>query len=163
MIINYDDVNFINFKDYKIDHNKNVKLLCLLEKVYIDSLQKDLFFTVKGGMGFLLIFNKLYRTVEDLDFAIIRSDLSRWEQYLKSIGFFLNVQMGLLYRYYNSNEDAFIDLILDSKVTAFMKTKEIYNGKLYYDISLKFFDEKYFYNRKKDYDDLDFYKNYINN
>jgi hypothetical protein len=169
MIINYNNLEIIPFKNYEINHNQNINNLILLEKIWTDTQKLNLPFIVTGSIGFILKYNKIYRTIGDIDLLINLENLNDWKLYfIKNLNFSEKwirelAQLENLYgihRYESlKDKNLSVDLIIDHNIKNY-ETICIGNYKLNYTLP-KYSNAKYFFNRSEDYDDLDFFNKFI--
>jgi hypothetical protein len=78
MLIDISKIKKINFKDYKIDDNHHIQIFNTLEEICKLSLNKNLNFILTGGLGFLFATNKIFRTIQDVDFVVSKKDCIKW-------------------------------------------------------------------------------------
>jgi hypothetical protein len=84
MIIDYDKIEKIPYLNSEINHEFNLRSIRAFEKLYFKALDEKIDFILTGGMGSLLYFKKIYRTLNDIDFLINIKDLNKWFKVFKN-------------------------------------------------------------------------------
>jgi hypothetical protein len=83
MIIDYDKVNKINFRESELNDKVNLDLVKCFEKLHFKALESKLDYIITGGLSSLIYYNKIYRTLEDIDLLIDSKDILKWFEIFK--------------------------------------------------------------------------------
>jgi len=67
MIINYDSIEKIKFKDYELNDNNNIEIINKVNEFAKICFSKNVYFILTGSIAMLLNFNKIYRDIKDID------------------------------------------------------------------------------------------------
>lgn len=67
MIIDYDSIEKVKFKDYKLDNINNIKIFNQLNEFAKECFNRNKYFTLTGSFAMILNFNKIYRDIKDID------------------------------------------------------------------------------------------------
>lgn len=179
----YSSLEKIPFLDYEIDDTHNLDILSEFKFILTLAKEHNLQIGVTGSISCLFYTNKIYRSINDLDFIVEYKDIKKWLLLLKERYNYFK----WLYDEKHSNENIqkkffkkeHLQLTLENKLNKNLKIEFfVQNFKLYtqclkflerrfnefnisYHIPLKFIKKEYFYNRQKDYDDISFYEKYF--
>jgi hypothetical protein len=66
----YKNCEKINFHDFKIDHERNKRILNKLSEIIVDFNKLNETIIVTGGVALFLKYNKIYRSFKDIDLLI---------------------------------------------------------------------------------------------
>jgi len=180
----YNKIEKINHKNYTINHEFNILLLQELECISNFTKKENLYFSIIGTLGCIFHTNKIYRTLNDIDILIEKTDFKKWLDYLsknynfkytstnllfKSVSQFIQEQVsknGGIPFVKRSNtkiqlELFFVDNFNIHKDKFFNKVIE--KSYIKYRIPYKYrpFEKVHFYDRQKDNDDIQFYSQYL--
>ena len=67
MIINYDSIEKIKFKNYELNDNYNIELINQFQEFAETCFKKNKYFIITGSIAMLMNFNKIYRDLKDID------------------------------------------------------------------------------------------------
>lgn len=174
----YKNVEKIKYLNYEIDDSWNLFILSKFQHFLDLSLKYKLNLSVTGTIACIFHTNKLFRTIGDIDLILDYQDFQNWieifnqENYkllcynvnpekfdmIKFIKDSINQKKPLTLKNYDNNST--VDLIFDKSVEDKFFFKTINNYKIIYRLAYKYRNiknNKYLYNRKKDFDDIDFY------
>jgi hypothetical protein len=177
----FNNITKTKYKDYEIDDTKTSSIFNELFEICDFFEHCKLEYTITGSCATILHTNTIYRTIGDIDIIIDLINLEKCIKALSKKGYnllsigknpILSFKINLTYNhpivFYNSQKQIKLEILVvynNHEWYVHKKTlcKKINNKKYYYSLPLKFKKlEKFFYNRVRDFDDLDFYLPLIN-
>jgi hypothetical protein len=175
----YKNIEKIKYLDYEIDDNFNLLILNKF-KYFLDlSLEYKLNLSVLGTIACIFHTNKLYRTIGDIDLILDYQDLKKWMKIFNQENYqlsyygnplefnakkimkdLINAEKPQFTLKKNISDNINIDAIFPRTFKEKYFFKKIGNYKISYRLPKKYIDisnSEFFYNRKKDFDDINFY------
>jgi len=178
MIIDYSKIKKVANIHYQIIDEENIKVLKSFEKIYNAATNKKLKFMVAGSIGLMLVNKAIYRNMRDIDLVIKFKELDRWLEIMRD-GYIVDSKNPLKdpdedWRQFITQERqrfSFkdlefgnnIELITNMDIEKNSTTIEINGNKIGICNPYATFDAKKEFLRRKDYDDMEFYRDCIKN
>lgn len=97
MIIDYNSIEKIQFKDYQINNAHNIEIINQLQEFAEKCFENNVYFVLNGSMGMKFNFNKMYRDIKDIDLLFKYKEFDRIYdiiEILNNLGF--NLEEGLI-------------------------------------------------------------------
>lgn len=182
MIIDYENVEKINFFSKEINDEVNLRILKAFEKFYYKAIDYNLNFLITGGIGSLIIYNKIYRTLVDVDILINTNELKKWLELFKNEYNFcfedryIKYPQGRLFHFLNKKIDSLVFFDTEYEVKIEVMNSELSNSLDYYKVykdnlilnvkcpEITYELKKNFpSHRDKDAEDWDFFEKYLSN
>jgi hypothetical protein len=167
MFINYNDFEVVQYKDYIIDHDQNIKLLETLCEFIGATKDSNLNYYLTGSISLAIISKKVYRTWGDIDVIVDKDSIYKWIALLpKKKWHYYDFNKDIT-RVFYSKYNNYVELNIREN-SLYLYDKKYLNIQEYYGIRVgnprpMFFWKKNVRKNKKahDADDENFYKQYL--
>jgi hypothetical protein len=167
MIINYEDLTKVKFKNYIIDDQFNKKLFDTLNQFLMIAKDSNLNYFLTGSVLLAIKSRKIYRTLQDIDIIVDPNDHAHWLNIFNyESWFFRFLNSGSRIKVFNIQNDNFLELLgLDYQIPPHLRTKEflLINNHLIpvQKIEGIFYWKSKLRAKKTDFEDKEFYANLI--
>lgn len=142
MIIDYSKIEKINFLSKDIDDTFNIKVLKSFEKFYHKAIDFNLNFLITGGIGSIIVYNKIYRTLVDIDILINPEELKQWFMVFKDDynfcfeDHYIEKPERRLFNFLNKKIDSLVFFDIENEVKIEIMNSDLSNSLDYYKICL---------------------------
>jgi hypothetical protein len=164
------------YKNYEIDKGYNFRILSNLYEIDKIAYENNLNYFITGSCALVLSSDEIYRTIQDIDIVVHINELPLWIEALKNVYDYYYLSDPLEFFKYCLDNDRLLPFIhKENKLKLeiapvndnYMFNTPIYEKQIYHNtyrliLPLKMKkNEKYFYGRERDKDDIDFYSSLV--